>query len=201
MFKLGRLSNRALTVGICIALSTGRQPLTACALKRTAASLLRIQTPSVSVIVTCGSLRAPSKTKVEHMARNTILYVSYEATCSNSVLAALRAAGYDVLSTNGSTQAIALLFVMQSVAAVVLSYPAKMQAGFDEARSLRSICPDVPIVLMCRDQIAHAPSCVDAFVSTRQPLERLATAVRCLLAGKRAFRCPRLSGLLARATG
>jgi DNA-binding NtrC family response regulator len=129
------------------------------------------------------------------MARKTILYVSDEATCSNSVLAALRAAGYDVLKTNGSTQAIALLFVMQSVAAVVLSYSARKQASFDEARSLRAICPNVPIVVMCRDQIDRVPSCVDAFVDTRQPLERLATAVRGLLAGRRATRCPRLSNL------
>jgi DNA-binding NarL/FixJ family response regulator len=127
------------------------------------------------------------------MARKTILYLSDEPTCSNSVLAALRAAGYDVLKTNGSTQAIALLFVMQSIAAVVLSYSARKQASFDEARNLRAICPNVPIVLMCRDQIDRVPPCVDAFVSSRQPLEKLATAVRCLLAGKRAIRCPRLS--------
>src|ERR1017187_9333515 len=100
------------------------------------------------------------------MARGTIVYIFDEATGTNSVLAALRATGYDIVSTNSAMQAIALLFVMHSVAAVVLDYPTREQATFDEARSLRAVCPDVSIVLLRLDPIDRLPSFVDACVST-----------------------------------
>ena len=47
-------------------------------------------------------------------------------------------------------QAIALLFVMRSVAAVVLSQRAREQTSVDVARSLRAIRLDVPIIPLCR---------------------------------------------------
>jgi len=119
------------------------------------------------------------------MALETILYISDQTTCSNSVLAALKATGYEVVCTNGSTRAIALLFIMHSVAAVVLNQLAREQTSFDLARSLRAIRPDVPIVLLCHDQFDRLPSCVDACVSTGLPLEKLTSAVRRLLTAMR----------------
>src|ERR1700675_3320123 len=115
------------------------------------------------------------------MAIETILYISDQPTSSDSELAALKATAYDVVSTNSSTQAITLLYIMHSVVAIVLHRRAREQAGFDVARSLRAIRPDIPIVLLCRDQIHRLPPCVDACLSTRQPLEKFAFAVRCLL--------------------
>jgi CheY-like chemotaxis protein len=119
------------------------------------------------------------------MKHETILYLSDQATSSDSVFAALETTGYEVVSTNSSTQAIALLYIMHSVAAVVLHHRAREQTSFDVARSLRAIHPDVPIVLLCRDQIDRLPPCVDACVSTEQPLEKLASAVRSLGTEKR----------------
>jgi hypothetical protein len=116
------------------------------------------------------------------MERETILYISDLTTSSNSTLAALKANDYDVVSTNSSTQALALLFVMHSVVGVVLNQWAREQASFHVARSLRAIRPDVPILLLCHDQIDRLPSCVDACVSTGQPLEKLASVVRRLFA-------------------
>jgi DNA-binding NtrC family response regulator len=84
------------------------------------------------------------------MERGTILYISDQPTSSNSVSAALKTAGYEVVSTNSPTQAIALLFLMRSVAAVVLNQWAREQSSFDVARRLRAIRPDVPIILLCR---------------------------------------------------
>jgi PleD family two-component response regulator len=46
------------------------------------------------------------------MARETILYISDQATSSDSVIAALETTGYEVLSTNSSTQAIAMLYII-----------------------------------------------------------------------------------------
>ncbi len=119
------------------------------------------------------------------MTDETILYLSDQAANSNSVLAALKAAGYEVVSTNSATQAIALLYVLHRVAGVVLNRRARERAKFDIARSLRAIRSDVPIVLLCGDQINRLPSSVDACVDTRQPLEKLAAALRRLLAVKR----------------
>jgi DNA-binding NtrC family response regulator len=118
------------------------------------------------------------------MDRETILYLSDQATSGDPALAALEAAGYEVASTNGSTQAIALLFLMRSVAAVVLHCRAREHASFDVVRSLRAIRPGVPIVQLGCDRIDLLPSRVDACVSTGQPLEKLASAVRRLLTAR-----------------
>jgi DNA-binding response OmpR family regulator len=115
------------------------------------------------------------------MTLETILYLSDQATSSDSLLAALKATGYEVVSTNSAAQAIALLYIMHSAAAVVLHHGAGQGAGLDVARSLRAIHPDVPIVLLCRDRVDRLPSCVDACVTTGQPVEKLASAVRRLL--------------------
>src|SRR5258708_23499177 len=105
------------------------------------------------------------------MARKTILYISDQATGSDSALAALEATGYEVASTNSSTQAVALEYIMHSVAAVVLHHRPGKQTGSDVARSMQAICPDVPIILLCCDQKEPLPTYADACVSTCQPLD------------------------------
>src|ERR1700687_155762 len=77
---------------------------------------------SASLIMTSGSPRAPSKKGGRNtMTNETILYLSDHATNSNSVLAALKATGYEIVSTNSATQAIALVYVLHTVAGVVLN--------------------------------------------------------------------------------
>src|SRR6266403_2586407 len=117
----------------------------------------------------------------------TILYLSDHATGSDSLLAALKATGYEVMSTTSSTQAIALLFVTHSVVAVVLNQQAKEQTTCTLARSLPAIRPDVRIVLLCGDQFDPLPTCVVACVTTGQSLENLISSVRCLLTANRPF--------------
>jgi len=119
------------------------------------------------------------------MARKTILYISDQATGSDSALAALEATGYEVVSTNSSTQAVALEYIMHSVAAVVLHHRPGEQTGSDVARSMRVICPDVPIILLCCDQIEPLPTCADACVSTCHPLDKFISVLRSLLTAKR----------------
>src|SRR3982074_3500849 len=119
------------------------------------------------------------------MTNKTILYLSDQATNCNSVLAALKATAYEVVSINSATQALAMLYVLHAVAGVVLNHRARERAKFDIARSLRAIRSDVPIVLLCGDQMNRLPPSADACVDTGQPLEKLAAAVRRLLAAKR----------------
>jgi hypothetical protein len=87
------------------------------------------------------------------------------------------------VSTHRSTQAIALLFVMNSAAAVVIDQRTGTgeEGGFELVGTLRSICPEIPILLLCRDQIECGPLDVDTCVSTGQPLEDFTSAVERLL--------------------
>ena len=119
------------------------------------------------------------------MMDETILYVSDQTANNDSALSALKTTGYEVVSTNSSTQAIALLFLLHSVAGVVLNHRARERAKFDIARSLRAIRSDIPIVLLCRGQIDCPPSWVDACINAGQSLENVAAAVRRLLVAKR----------------
>ena len=115
------------------------------------------------------------------MVLDTILYVSDRATGSDSISAALKAHGYEVVTTDSSTQAIALLFIMRVVAGIVLNHRGGEHTTFDVVRSLRALRPHVPIVWLCGNQIDHLPPCVDACVNTGQPLEELASEVERLL--------------------
>lgn len=122
------------------------------------------------------------------MALESILYISNQATSSNSVLAALEATGCQVVGADSATQAVALLFITHSVAVVVLHYRARERASFDLVRSLRAIRPGVPIILLCREQIVPLPSGVDAsgvyLYDVGQPREKLTSQVQSLLTGE-----------------
>jgi len=115
------------------------------------------------------------------MALDTILYVSDRATGSDSISAALKAHGYEVVTTDSSTQAVALLFIMRFVAGIVFEHRVEAHTTFDVVRSLRALRPHVPIVFLCRNRVDHPPPCVDACVNTEQPLEELASEVERLL--------------------
>ena len=119
---------------------------------------------------------------VKHEA---ILYISDHATSSDLVIVELEAEGYEVVSTDSSSQGAALLYIMHSVAAVLLHYQPEDRAWFKFAQSLRAIRPGVPIILLRRDPILCLPPWVDACVGTEQPLEEVASAVHSLLTGER----------------
>jgi len=119
------------------------------------------------------------------MTRETILYISDHAASSDSIIVELEATGYEVVSTDSSTHGIALLYIMHSVAAVVLHHWAEDRTCFKLAQSLRAIRPGVPIILVSRDPIDCLPPGVDACVVTEQPLEKVASTVHSLLTGER----------------
>ena len=68
------------------------------------------------------------------MNRQTIFFISDDHTQSGPLFRALGDAGYEVATTSSSIQAIALLFVMHSVAAVVLDQRTGEHASFDLPR-------------------------------------------------------------------
>jgi hypothetical protein len=65
------------------------------------------------------------------------------------------------------------------------------RSGVDLARTLRSIRPDVAIILLSRNQIDSLPSYVDAFVSLSQLFEMVTSTVRRLPAATTAYRVRR----------
>jgi DNA-binding NtrC family response regulator len=110
-----------------------------------------------------------------------ILYLSDRSNTGDPVLAALEAAGYEVVSTDSCKQAIALLFVMHSVAAIVLH---QGENSVEAARNLHAIHLDVPIVLLANEQIVPLPSFVDGVVSTKEPPSALVAEVNRVLNAK-----------------
>jgi hypothetical protein len=115
---------------------------------------------------------------VNNMAEDTILYISDHGPCSDFISAALDATGHNVVSIHSSAQAIAMLFVMHSVAAVVLGQQWIEQPSFDLTRNLRALCPDVQLVALCDGRIDQLPLEVDCCVNTRQPLETLTSDLK-----------------------
>jgi CheY-like chemotaxis protein len=111
----------------------------------------------------------------------TILYISDPATNSDSVIIELEATGYDVVSTDSLPEGMALLYIMHSVAAVVLHRRAEDRTWFELAQTLRAIRPGPPLVLLSRNPILCLPPWVDACVGTEQPLEEVASAVHSIL--------------------
>jgi DNA-binding NtrC family response regulator len=114
-----------------------------------------------------------------------ILYLSDKCDSTCSVTAALEATGHRVVSTKSSPQALALLFLIRSAAAVVISDKARKHTGFDLARSMRAIRPQVCIILLSQYEINQLPQGVDACISTGQPSENITSAVRYVLNSRR----------------
>lgn len=118
------------------------------------------------------------------MASETILYIFDSGRESDAAFAALRTAGYEVVSTNSALQAIALLFLLHPIAAVVLDHRQPETTRSDVARSLKAVRPDVPIVLLRHGQCDRLPPSIDACVSTGEPLTKLISELRRLLTAK-----------------
>ncbi len=113
------------------------------------------------------------------MDHKAILYISERANASNSVLAALKQTGYEVVTADSPTEGAALLYIMHSVGAVVLDNRAREQASFDVVQSLREIRPNVPLMLVCSEQSEGSPLWTDECMSTEElssTLQQLLTA-------------------------
>ena len=114
------------------------------------------------------------------LTRDTILYVSDREAGSNPVVMALEANGYDVVSASSSV-AMAMDFVMPSVAVVVLDQLAKGHACADLAQKMQAVRPDVPIVLLSSEPVDPVPPSVAACVSAGEPLEKLTCTLEMML--------------------
>jgi len=110
------------------------------------------------------------------MKHDTILFISTQKICDNSLVAAIKATGYRVVSTT-STQAMALLFIMHCTAVVLLDRAASENTSFEVAQDLRAMCHDVPIILLSATPISSLPPHMDACVSTARPIASLTSAV------------------------
>jgi CheY-like chemotaxis protein len=109
-----------------------------------------------------------------------ILYLFDKSSENLPVEDALRATGYEIVSASNATHAIALLFLIRSVAAVVLDDEVRQHARLDVARRIRAVCPQVPIILLSPYEMELPPG-IDACVSAGQSPENVTSAIRHLL--------------------
>ena len=100
------------------------------------------------------------------MAHETILYISDRADRSDLVLAALKETGCEIVTAQSPTEGVALLYVMHAVTAVILDNRTGEHANFNVAQSLRTIRPNVPVILQCADEIEISPLSTESCVST-----------------------------------
>jgi DNA-binding NtrC family response regulator len=98
--------------------------------------------------------------------QKTILYISDGGNNSNSVVAAIKETGCEVVTTNSPTEGVALLYIMGHVDAVVLESRVREHANFNVAQSLRTIRPNVPVILQCADEIDISPLSKESCVRT-----------------------------------
>ena len=112
------------------------------------------------------------------MEHKAILQITDRESSSNSVLAELEEMGYEIVSTDSPTEGVALLYIMHSVAAVVIDARVREQASFDVAVSLSKIRPIIPVMLLCAEQIASSRSLTDECMST----DKLTSELQHLLA-------------------
>jgi CheY-like chemotaxis protein len=96
-----------------------------------------------------------------------------EKTDSNSLFRLLQDAGYELTTTTDQSQALAMLFVMKSVDAVIVDQREDEHASFDLPRHLRALRRNVPIVLLSHEPLPQIPDYVDACISDQEPLDRL----------------------------
>ena len=111
------------------------------------------------------------------MTNQRVLYIAAQGSVSDPLVAGLRFIGYDVVITSSPSQAVALLFLMYSAAGVVLSREVNEHAGFDVAQSVRTLCPQIPIILLCDGAVEAIPA-AGSCLGTGEPLEKLVETVR-----------------------
>ena len=95
-------------------------------------------------------------------SKRTILYVAEDKPFPTTASEALTAEQYDLVRTVSMMQAIALLFLNRKIEAVLLEPAAADSKFFDTARILRSIRPDIPVILVAESQAksSFADACV-----------------------------------------
>jgi DNA-binding response OmpR family regulator len=96
-----------------------------------------------------------------------------EKTEGNSLFRVLQDAGYELTTTTDQFQAMAMLFVMKSVHAVIVDQRGEEHASFDLPRHLRGLRRDIPIALLSHEPLPQLPDYIDACVSDQEPLETL----------------------------
>ncbi len=110
---------------------------------------------------------------VTPMSRLTVLYVTDDPSAKGSLQQSLSHATFDSVLTSSSVQALAFLFVNRRISAVVLDQQLKPRPSFAVAQAMRSLRPDVPIVLLSCETVKELPNCLDACICTDLDAEAL----------------------------
>ncbi len=113
------------------------------------------------------------------MSKYTVLYLSDNS--SGSIARGLRNDGCQLLVAETAAQAVAYLFINRRIDAVVIDWPSQPLASLDVAQALRSVRPEVPILLVSLEAVQPLPRSVDACLSGEHRLETLLLTLDLLL--------------------
>ena len=121
---------------------------------------------------------------VTPMPRFTLLYATDDRAANESLERKLNLAAYDSVLTASSIQALALLFVNRRINAVLLDQQTKHRPSLMLARAMRSLRPDIPIVLLAPEPIEPLPKCLDACLCAERDLGSLIPMLHMLLTAR-----------------
>jgi hypothetical protein len=112
---------------------------------------------------------------------HSVLCIVGSTTDIHAVVATVRLAGYEPLTTSDWNQGIALYFVNRQLEAVVLDYREKESVGICLAQALRTLRADVPILLITTKMIDPTPKGIDVCVCAGQNPEELSPVLQTLI--------------------
>ncbi len=125
------------------------------------------------------------------MHRPMILCVTDDDSPTNALVATLREAGYELLTTGSMARATALLFLHRKLEAVVLDQRGNAAISLRLPRLLRSLRADIPILLLAREVVEPLPNYLDACLCVGQELTSLLPILDTLVRGGRGFNLDR----------
>lgn len=116
--------------------------------------------------------------------RPTVLYISDGEVRDKAASAAIIATGYDTVTTAHANEAVAFLFVMKNVVAVVIDARSDETSRLKLAQDLRSMRPHVPILLLRCTPLRPKQAWLDVCVMTTKAATGLTSVLRSVVNGE-----------------
>lgn len=113
--------------------------------------------------------------------KRTILFVAKDLSLSHSIIGKLKGSGFNLISADKSTEAVAKLFANRRVEAIVLDQRATEKISLGFAKFIKSFRAAVPVILLSTQLLDPLPRCIDAGVCIHDELGSLVPTIELLL--------------------
>jgi DNA-binding NtrC family response regulator len=118
--------------------------------------------------------------------QRTILYVADDLSSSNSIIGKLKTSGFRLVSASRSLGAVAKLFSMRQVEAIVIDQRATGKVSLGLAKFVKSFRAAVPVILLSTQLLDPLPRCIDAGVCLQDELGALVPTIELVLGSSEA---------------